>query len=158
MKSFKEVLLESKKAKTDIQKEKFDDEKRQLLEKLKNDYLITGKIKDASPSTQKNILKALLEYWSPKNGINKKGIDYINEGKISISKNSTSENIKKFALSEVKNNIKDFTSAFANGQGRNTVIKLQENIEIKTGKRIKFKSLFENVCTLITQKIKNDNI
>lgn len=158
MKSFKEVLLESKKSKADIQKGKFDGEKRQLLEKLKKDYLITGKIKDSSPSIQRNILKALLEYWNPKNGINKKGIDYINEGKISISKNSTSENIKKFALSEVKNNIKDFTNAFTNGQGQNVVIKLQENIEMKTGKKIKFKSLFENVCTLISQKIKNDNI
>lgn len=158
MKSFQSVLHDSKKELLDRKREKINDEKKSLLENLKRKYLITDKLKNLPADKQKNMLNMLLEFWNPKSGINVKGIKFLKEDKIAISKKSTPENIKQFAIQEIQNNIDTFKNAFVMNQGKQIVEQLQQNIEIKSGKKINFNNLFESTLNMVNKKIKVDNI
>lgn len=157
MKSFQSVLHDSKKEVFNIKQEKINEEKVSLLEEIKKKYLITEKLKTLPTSKQKDILNLLLEFWNPKEGMNAKGIKFLKEGNISIDEKSTPKNIKNFAIQEIQNNIDEFKVAFMNNRGNEIVEQLQRNLEDKTGKKIKFDSLFEKAINIVSKKIKNDN-
>lgn len=157
MKSFKEVLAASKHQLLEAHTYQIQNEKEQVLRRIKSDMMITGKLRDLTESRQHDVLSMLLEYWSPKNGINRAGERYLNEGVMSVDEKSTPTAIKAYAARQIHNNISGFQSAFATGQGKNAVGKLTEDIARRTGKNIDGKSLHEMVCSALDKKMRLDN-
>jgi len=158
MKSFKEVLEASKQQVLEARKYKIENEKVALLEAIKSQYMITCKLKELDKKKQHQVLNMLLEYWSPKTGINRAGIKYLNEGAIAINENSSDANIKLFAQKEIRDNIIAFQNAFMAQRGKDVVSRLQENIEYRTHKNVQFDQLFEMALTIVNEKIKQDNM
>ena len=156
MKSFNDALAASKAEVMQARQNKIDSEKTSLLEALKDDLMITCKLKELPHPRQVQVLNLLTEMWSPKTGINKKGRDFLAEGRLSISEKSTPENIRLWAVREVKAHINEFMSAFSSGRGSQSVDLLCENIQNMTGKKADKKSLTEMCVKLIADKMKAD--
>ena len=159
MKSFNEVLENSKNALLEQRKEQIQRDKVAIVEALKVDYGIPAerKINSYPKNVQEMVLNQLLEFWSPKTGINHAGRKYLVEGAFAIDKNSTPENIKLYAQKSVKANIEFFTEAFKESRGREATYKLFENIKQKTAKKVNLDSLFECVYEIVQEHIKMMN-
>lgn len=157
MKSFNEALAESKRMTLNAKSNEIEYQKVALLERIKQDWMIDGKLKDLNESRRKEVLNHLLLYWDAKTGINKAGIKYLQEGRMTVNESSTPSEIKLFACNEVKRNIGQFCFAFAQGRGKEVVKKLQENLRVLTGKSVRFNSLYENTLVIIQKKIADDN-
>lgn len=158
MRSFKEVYAASKAQVLEAKKSQIDHDKVALLEGIKTELCITCKLKDLPKKRQDQVLNMLLEFWSPKKGINKAGKNFLEQGKLAINENSSIANIKLFAEREVKDNINEFSRAFMNNRGKEIVERLQNNIEYRCQKKIMFKPLFEMAFKIVTDKIQNDNL
>lgn len=157
MKNFKEVLNSSKNQVLESRRLQIENEKIALLENIKSNLMITCKLKELSESKQKQILNMLLEYWSPKKGINRAGIKFLNENAMAITWESSPENIELFAKKEVRDHINEFVNAFVNNKGRMIVERLQNNIESRCKRHLKYENLFEMVSSMVSQKLKLDN-
>lgn len=157
MRSFKEVLNSSKDQVLESRKNQIEQEKIALLEHIKTNLMITCKIKELNEKAQKEVLNILLEYWSPKKGINKAGVKFLNENSFAISENSSAKNVELFAKKEVKDHINEFVNAFVCGNGKLIVEKLQNNIQCKISREIKFNPLYEMVSNLVFTEMKNMN-
>ena len=96
MKSFSTVYNKSKKQVLDAQKNLYESQKEQVINVLKETYMITGNMSDLPIEKKKIMAKKILEYWSPKTGINKAGIKLVNENMITLSPNSTKEDIRLY--------------------------------------------------------------
>ena len=158
MKSFKEVYNASKAQMLEARKTQIDNEKVQLLEGIKTELCITCKLKDLPKQRQDQVLNMLLEFWSPKKGINKAGKNFLEKGALAINENSSVANIKLFAEKEIKDNINEFARAFVNNRGREVVERLQTNIQARCQKKIMYKPLFEMAFKIVSEKIQNDNL
>lgn len=157
MRSFKEVLNSSREQVLESRKLQIDQQKIALLESIKSNLMITCKIKELPKNKQKEVLDILLEYWSPKKGINKAGIKLLEEGKLAIDAKSEPHAIELFAKKEVKDHINEFMCAFVQNRGKQIVSRLQENIESRIGRKVKFDALFEMTSSIVVQKLKQDN-
>ena len=158
MKSFKEVYAASKAQMLEAKKTQIDRDKVALLEGIKRDQCITCKLKELPKQRQDQVLNMLLEFWSPKKGINKAGQAFLESGKLAINENSSVANIKLFAEREVKDNINEFARAFVNNRGKEIVERLQNNIQVRCKRRIKYQPLFEMAFKIVSEKIQNDNM
>ena len=99
--------------------------------------------------------KKILEYWSPKTGINKAGIKLINENMITLSPNSTKEDIKLYIQKQTKKNLIAITEAFREGNGNVVVDTIKKDIEPVLGKKIKSDFITNTVWNLVSNRIKN---
>ena len=89
MRSFKEVLNSSREQVLESRKLQINQQKIAILENIKSNLMITCKIKELSAKKQQQVLDILLEYWSPKKGINKAGITLLEENRMAIERKST---------------------------------------------------------------------
>lgn len=158
MKSFENVYAASKAQVLEARKNQIQNEKIALLEHIKSNLMITCKLKELNEAKQKQVLNMLLEYWSPKKGINKAGEKFLNENLVSIHVDSSPENVEFFAQKEVKDHINEFMTAFVTGKGKMIVERLQANIENRICRSIKYQPLFEMVSSIVTSKLKSDNM
>lgn len=157
MRTFNEALAESKSKMLEAKSNEIEYQKVALLERIKQDWMIDCKLKELSEARQHQVLNQLRVYWDESVGINKAGIKYLQEGRMNVNESSSPAEIKAFADNEVKRNIASFCGAFAQGRGKEVVKKLQENLRIKTGKNVRFNSLYENTLRLIQKKLADDN-
>lgn len=144
------MVLESRKA-------QIEQQKIQILEGIKSNLMITCKLKELSADRQRQVLDILLEFWSPKKGVNKAGLKFLAEGRLAIDAKSTPQTVELFARKEVKDHINEFMVAFVQNRGKAAVRKLQENIESRIGRGVKFEALFEMASNLVSQKLRADN-
>ena len=129
MKSFSTVYNKSKKQVLDAQKNLYESQKEQVINVLKETYMITGNMSDLPIEKKKIMAKKILEYWSPKTGINKAGIKLVNENMITLSPNSTKEDIRLYIQKQPKKNLIAITEAFRSGNGNVVISTLKEDIE-----------------------------
>ena len=161
MRSFKEVLNSSREQVLESRKLQINQQKIAILENIKSNLMITCKIKELSAKKQQQVLDILLEWSARQIQISDKcryaGIKLLEENRMAIDRKSTPETVELFARKEVKDHINEFKSAFVNNNGRLIVKRLQENIESRIGRRIKFEPLFEMASSLVYQKMCEDN-
>ena len=69
MKSYSQVYNASKTEVLNQRKAVYDSQKAAIVNVLKENYMITGKISDLEPKKKAEMAKRLAEYWSPKTGI-----------------------------------------------------------------------------------------
>jgi hypothetical protein len=98
--------------------------------------------------------KKLLEYWSPRTGINKAGVKLLTENMISLSPNSTKEDIRLYIQKQTKRNLVEITDAFRSGNGNVVVETFKKTMEPVIGKSIKESFITNTIWNLISNRIK----
>lgn len=154
MKSFSTVYNKSKKQVLDAKQKLYESQKEKVINVLKETYMITGNLSDLPLKQKKEMAKKVLEYWSPKTGINKAGIKLINENMITLSPNSTKNDIKLYIQKQTKKNLVAITEAFRSGNGNVVISTLKEDIEPVIGKKLKESFITDTVWQLISNRIK----
>lgn len=155
MKSFSTVYNKSKKQVLEARNQLYESQKKAIIKVLKETYMITGNLSDLPIDKQKTMAKKIMEYWSPKSGINKAGIKLINENMITLSPNSTKEDIKLYIQKQTKKNLIAITEAFREGNGNVVVDTIKKDIEPVLGKKIKSDFITNTVWNLVSNRIKN---
>ena len=156
MKSFSTVYNKSKKQVLDARNQLYESQKKAIIKVLKETYMITGNLSDLPIDKKKTMAKKIMEYWSPKTGINKAGIKLINENMITLSPNSTKEDIKLYIQKQTKKNLIAITEAFREGNGNVVVDTIKKDIEPVLGKKIKSDFITNTVWNLVSNRIKNE--
>lgn len=154
MKSFNEAYRQAKADRSLALKQIYEEQKVQLCNALKIEYMVEGKISDLPYNKQQEILAELLEYWSPKTGINNAGIKFLNEGVINISPSSTGCEIKRYITNETKKNASQIVEAFKCGHGNDVIESFKEDLEAKCGKHLNEHVIRDIVWGTIEDKIK----
>ena len=157
MKSFSSVYNKSKKQVLEARENLYNSQKDTIINVLKETYMITCNMSDLPLDKKREMAKKVLEYWSPKTGINKAGIKLINENMITLSKNSTKEDIKLYIQKQTKKNLITIKEAFCNGNGNVVVETFKKDIEPTIGKKLKESFIMNTVWNLISDKIKLGN-
>ena len=154
MKSFNTVYNRSKKNVLNARYNLYESQKKQIIKVLKETYMITGNLSDLSESNQKKMAKKILEYWSPRTGINKAGIKLLTENMISLNRNSTKEDIRLYIQKQTKRNLQEITEAFRSGNGNVVVETFKQNMEPMLGKSVKESFITNTIWNLISNRIK----
>lgn len=154
MKSFSTVYNRSKKNVLNARYNLYESQKKQIIKVLKETYMITGSLSDLSEANQKKMAKKILEYWSPRTGINKAGIKLLTENMISLSPNSTKEDIRLYIQKQTKRNLEEITEAFRSGNGNVVVETFKQNMEPMLGKSVKESFITNTIWNLISNRIK----
>lgn len=154
MKSFSTVYNRSKKNVLNARYNLYESQKKQIIKVLKETYMITGSLSDLSETNQKKMAKKILEYWSPRTGINKAGIKLLTENMISLSSNSTKEDIRLYIQKQTKRNLDEITEAFRSGNGNVVVETFKQNMEPMLGKSVKESFITNTIWNLISNRIK----
>lgn len=154
MKSFSSVYNKSKKQVLDAKQKLYESQKEKVINVLKETYMITCNMSELPLTQKKEMAKKVLEYWSPKTGINKAGIKLINENMITLSPNSTKEDIRLYIQKQTKKNLIAITEAFKSGNGNVVISTLKEDIEPAIGKKLKESFITDTVWNLISNRIK----
>lgn len=155
MKSFSSVYNKSKKQVLEARNQLYESQKNAIIKVLKETYMITENLSKLPIDKQKEMVKKIMEYWSPKTGINKAGIKLINENMITLSPNSTKEDIKLYIQKQTKKNLIAITEAFREGNGNVVVDTIKNDIEPALGRKIKSDFITNTVWNLVSNRIKN---
>ena len=154
MKSFSTVYNKSKREVLEAKAALYESQKAAIINVLKETYMITGKISDLPQKTQNAMLSRLLEYWSPKTGINKAGIKLLNENMITLSPNSTKADITLYIQKQTKKNLVAITEAFKTNNGNVVVQTFKQDIEPMIGKGLKESFITNVVWDIVSNRIK----
>lgn len=156
MLSYKQVYTNSRNQIIESNTQIYNKQKEDVVNVLKEMYVIKGKISDLPKDKQTALMKKLLEYWSPKTGIKKAGIRLINESRITLSPNSTNVDVKKYIKLETKRNFDSITEAFKNNKGDLVVESFRDNITKQVKRDINSKGIKNIICDTISEIYKLD--
>ena len=125
--------------------------------------MITGNISDMPMDVQRELATKVLEYWSPKTGINRAGLKLLTENEITLSPRSTKEDIKLYIEKQVKKHLAAITISFSNSSTeayRNSNVTavteaFKEDIEPQVKKTLKESFINNTVWGVISDRIKN---
>lgn len=154
MKSFTTVYNNSKNKVLEARQKLYESQKVAVINVLKENYMITGNLTDLPVEKQKEMAKRIMEYWSPKSGINKAGVTLLNENMITISKNSSMDDIRLYIQKQTKKNLVHITEAFKSGNGKVVSNTFKDDIKNLTGKTLKESFITNTVWDLIQNRIK----
>lgn len=154
MKSFTTVYNNSRKKVIEAREKLYESQKVAVINVLKENYMITGNLTDLPVEKQREMAKRLMEYWSPKTGITKAGIDLLNENMITLSKNSDKNDIRLYIQKQTKKNLIHITEAFKAGNGKVVYETFRDDIKNLTGKTIKESFITNTVWDLVQNRIK----
>lgn len=154
MKSYSQVYNNSKAQVLEQRNALIESQKTAVVNVLKENYMITGKMKDLSPEKKAEMLKKLLEYWNPKTGINAAGIKLLNENMITLTPNSTSADIRLYIQKQTKKNLLQITECFRMNRRDAVVESFNDEIKPMIGKKVKEKVIIDTVWEIIAPRIK----
>lgn len=154
MRSYNQVYNQSKKEILDRKKNMFEQQKVAIVNVLKEEYMITGKMSDLPQDEKVKMVKRLAEYWSPKTGINANGVRLLNENIITLSPNSTASDIQLFIQKRTKKNLEAIVECFRAGKQKIVVEEFRKEIGPMIGKTLKESFIIDSVWGIIGNRIK----
>ena len=154
MRSYNQVYNQSKKEILDRKKNMFEQQKVAIVNVLKEEYMITGKMSDLPQDEKVKMVKRLAEYWSPKTGINANGVRLLNENIITLSSNSTVSDIQLFIQKRTKKNLEAIVECFRAGKQKIVVEEFRKGIGPMIGKTLKESFIIDSVWGIIGNRIK----
>ena len=154
MRSYNQVYNQSKKEILDRKKNMFEQQKVAIVNVLKEEYMITGKMSDLPQDEKVKMVKRLAEYWSPKTGINANGVRLLNENIITLSSNSTVSDIQLFIQKRTKKNLEAIVECFRAGKQKIVVEEFRKEIGPMIGKTLKESFIIDSVWGIIGNRIK----
>ena len=116
MRTYKEVYNQSKKEVLEQRKAVFEKQKIAVVNVLKENFNISGKIEDLPKDELEQMKRRLLEYWSPKTGINEKGVKLIQENIIVLSAQSTPDDVRAYIRKQAYRNAQQMVECFRAGR------------------------------------------
>ena len=155
MKSFSTVYNNSKKEVLATRASLYESQKVQIVNVLKEAYMITGNISDMPIDVQRELATKVLEYWSPKTGINRAGLKLLTENEITLFPSSTKEDIKLYIEKQVKKHLAAITEAYRNSNVTAVTEAFKEDIEPQVKKTLKESFITNTVWGVISDRIKN---
>ena len=157
MRTYNQVFNQSKKEVLDQRKAVFEKQKIAVVNVLKENYCIDGKIDDLPKEEKEKMLKRLLEYWSPKTGINDRGVKLIQESIIVLSENSTADDVRAYIRKRAYRNAQQMIECFRAGRQDLSVEMFNEEVKPLMGKPLKDKFIINTVWDVVSRRIKNGN-
>lgn len=154
MRSYNQVYNQSKKEILDRKKNMFEQQKVAIVNVLKEEYMITGKMSELPQDEKVKMAKRLAEYWSPKTGINANGVRLLNENIITLSPNSTASDIQLFIQKRTKKNLEAIVECFRAGKQKIVVEEFRKEIGPMIGKTLKESFIIDSVWGIIGNRIK----
>ena len=154
MRSYNQVYNQSKKEILDRKKNMFEQQKVAIVNVLKEEYMITGKMSELPQNEKVKMAKRLAEYWSPKTGINANGVRLLNENVITLSSNSTASDIQIFIQKRTKKNLEAIVECFRAGKQKIVVEEFRKEIGPMIGKTLKESFIIDSVWGIIGNRIK----
>ena len=154
MRSYNQVYNQSKKEILDRKKNMFEQQKVAIVNVLKEEYMITGKMSELPQNEKVKMAKRLAEYWSPKTGINANGVRLLNENVITLSPNSTASDIQLFIQKRTKKNLDAIVECFRAGKQKIVVEEFRKEIGPMIGKTLKESFIIDSVWGIIGNRIK----
>ena len=155
MKSFTAVYNKSKREVTARREQIFESQKVAIINVLKEEYMITGKISELPVKDKEMMAERLKQYWSPKNGINEAGVKLLNENMITLSPNSSKEDIKLYIVKQTKKNLMQITECFRSNRVDVIVESFNEEIQPMINKKLKEKFIINTVWEIVEDRIKH---
>ncbi len=155
MKSYSQVYNQSKKAVLEQRNAVYEAQKAAIVNVLKENYMITGKMSELDSKTKAEMARRLYEYWSPKTGINDAGVKLLNENMIVLSKDSSTDDIRMFIQKQVKKNLEQITESFRIGQSAEVVDVINEQIKSMVGRKVKNSFIVNTMWDIVGNRIKN---
>lgn len=154
MRSYSQVYNQSKKEILDRKKEMFEQQKVAIVNVLKEEYMITGKVSALPKNEQAKMAKRLAEYWSPKTGINAAGVRLLNENIITLSSNSTAADVALYIQKRTKKNFEAIVECFRAGKQKIVVEEFRNEIKPMINKNLKESFIIDNVWSIIGKRMK----
>lgn len=154
MRSYNQVYNQSKKEILDRKKNMFEQQKVAIVNVLKEEYMITGKMSELPQDEKVKMAKRLAEYWSPKTGINANGVRLLNENVITLSPNSTASDIQLFIQKRTKKNLEAIVECFRAGKQKIVVEEFRKEIGPMISKTLKESFIIDSVWGIIGNRIK----
>ena len=158
MKSFDKVLHSSEKDVINEQQKAFAADKARLIASIKHEYGLQD-FNSISESDKESYKAMINEMWSPKTGLNEKGLKFINESAAVLTEKSTDEQIEKFAKKEIKACADHIIQSMMMGKECKCLVNLKKTVEENTKKKMSNKVLkqwiYDVICPYVGAKIKS---
>ena len=156
MESFNTVYNKSKKEVLAQKAALYEQQKVAIVNVLKENYMITGNMSDLPEDIKRSMALKLLEYWSPKTGINKAGRKLLTENEIVLTPRSTKEDIKLYIEKQTKKHLLAITEAYRQTNGSAVIESFKDDIEPKIRKNLRESFINNTVWNIIENRIKNN--
>lgn len=134
---------------------KADSQRVELLSAIKKTYGISNfkTLSESEKSVYKNMIN---EMWDSVEGLNERGLKFVNESEITLSKDSKDEVIKKFIEQEFRKNIEDYILVVLNKKvTNNKPVNVRSKVLELTGRKFKpenFKQIFKEILADLVDK------
>ncbi len=153
MRKFSEVYNSSKKVVNEQKRAEADKDRIQLLKAIRRTYGISD-FNSLSESEKTEYRNLILEMWDKTEGLNEKGINFINESEIVLNNETSNPNIMKYAAMEFSNNLSKYINGALgfNGDSLNPA-ELRNAINQKTGKNISDELFKKWFVTLVVNRL-----
>ena len=153
MRKFSEVYNSSKKVVNEQKRAEADKDRIQLLKAIRRTYGISD-FNSLSESEKTEYRNLILEMWDKTEGLNEKGINFINESEIVLNNETSNPNIMKYAAMEFSNNLSKYINGALgfNGDSLNPT-ELRNAINQKTGKNISDELFKKWFVTLVVNRL-----
>ena len=157
MRKFSEVYNSSKKVVNEQKRAEADKDRIQLLKAIRRTYGISD-FNSLSESEKTEYRNLILEMWDKTEGLNEKGINFINESEIVLNNETSNPNIMKYAAMEFSNNLSKYINGALgfNGDSLNPA-ELRNAINQKTGKNISDELFKKWFVTLVVNRLNKSN-
>lgn len=154
MKNFTTVYNNSRKQVLAERQTMYEAQKISIVNVLKENYMITKPISELPMDAQKEFAQKLLEYWSPKTGINKAGVKLLNENELTLSPRSTKEDIKLYIQKQVRKHLTAITESYRQNNVQAVTEAFKLDIEPMIHKTLKETFVNNTVWEIISNRIK----
>lgn len=153
MRKFSEVYNSSKKVVNEQKRAEADKDRIQLLKAIRRTYGISD-FNSLSESEKTEYRNLILEMWDKTEGLNEKGINFINESEIVLNNETSNPNIMKYAAMEFSNNLSKYINgALGFNDDSLNPAELRNAINQKTGKNISDELFKKWFVTLVVNRL-----
>lgn len=136
-----------------------DKQRLDLLSAIKREYGISS-FNTLSESEKNVYTKMIHEMWDSVDGLNEKGLKFVNESEVSLSKESSKQEISKFVKQEFRKNLMAYFEGmtgkrFTGGSNPITPNHVRDEVEKLTGRKFKlddFKTAFKDALADLVDK------
>lgn len=154
MKNYTEVYQASRAEVHDNRNKMYEAQKVALVNVLKENYNISGKVSDCNMDVKVELARKLQEFWSPKTGINQAGINFLNNNTLILTEKSTTADVREYIRRQTVKNIVDLTECFRCGCTNVIVEEFNKDIKKMMGKTLKEKFIIDTVWSVVSDRIK----
>lgn len=148
MKSFSTVYNSKKAEAVNRHRESVDADHAKLVAAIKREYSIND-FSTLSESKRDAFKRIINEMWDRENGLNDKGLEFVNEAFKPLTEVSSDEAVDNYIIKSVKPKAEEIFNDIASGKNCEFLATLKKNIENDTHKKVSRKHFIELVGKVI---------